>query len=190
MRWPSHFRVPQGQVPSRSARRNSEDCSIEVQARRVLEMMGCTSGRAVVTYADLDALPADVRNFVQERTRDQFFLAAGWFELLLRYCAPSGCTPRIYVVRAASDQSVECVIFTLSAVRSPRHWARKLMSLTNFYTMNFAPIVHADPARAAAAVDTLAEAILRERPAWDVVELRGLLTEATTTDEIVRAFRR
>jgi hypothetical protein len=156
-------------------------------------MMDRTNGsqkKTIVTYTDLDALPADVQNFLQERTRDQFFLAAGWFELLLRYCAPIGCTPRIYVVRAERDRSVECVLFTLSAVRSPRHRMRKLMSLTNFYTMNFAPIVHADPARAAAAVDELAEAILRERPAWDVVELRGLLTEATTTDEIVRAFRR
>src|SRR5579862_6360772 len=100
--------------------------------------------RSVVAYADLDALPADVRNFLEERTRDQFFLAAGWFDLLLRYSPPTAQTPRIYVVRAGSDRTVEGVLFTLSTVPAPRYRVRKLMSLTNFYSMNYAPIVHAD----------------------------------------------
>jgi len=146
--------------------------------------------QSVVAYPDLDALPADVRSFLQERTRDRFFLAAGWFDLLLRYSPPTAQTPRIYVVRAGSDRTVEGVLFTLSAVRAPRHRARKLMSLTNFYTMNYSPIVHADPARAAAAVNALADAILRDRPSWDVVELRGLSMEAPTTRDMVRAFQR
>ena len=156
-------------------------------------MVDCESGRgqwSVVTYADLDALPADVRNFLVERTRDQYFLAAGWFDLLLRYSPPTAQTPRIYVVRAGSDRTVEGVLFTLSTVPAPRYRVRKLMSLTNFYSMNYAPIVHTDPVRAAAAVETLANTILRERPSWDVVELRGLLMEAPTTPDLVRAFQR
>lgn len=154
-------------------------------------MVDCESGRgqrSVVTYADLDALPADVRNFLEDRTRDQYFLAAGWFDLLLRYSPPTAQTPRIYVVRA--DRIVEGVLFTLGTVPAPRYRMRKLTSLTNFYSMNYAPVVHTDPVRAAAAVDTLANAILRERPSWDVIELRGLLMEAPTTRDMVRAFQR
>ena len=144
---------------------------------------------SVVAYTDLDELPPDVRTFLQERTRDQFFLTEGWFELFLRYSPPIAHVPRIYVVRTESDRSVECVLFTMSPVPVPGRGMRKLMSLTNFYTMNYAPIVHADSARAAAALDALAAAILRERPAWDIIELRGLLMEAPTTGELLRVFR-
>jgi len=56
--------------------------------------------------------------------------------------------------------------------------------------MNYAPIVHADSARASAAVDVLAHAIRAERPAWDIIELRGLLMEARTTGELMQAFRK
>jgi Acetyltransferase (GNAT) domain len=150
---------------------------------------GCREN-SVVAYAELTEIPPDVRHFLQERTQDQFFLTEAWFELLLRYSPPVAERPRIYVVRAREDRSVECVLFTLSAVSGPGHRARKLMSLTNFYTMNYAPVVHADSARAAAAVDALAHAIISERPAWDIIELRGLLMEAPTTRQLLQAFRK
>jgi hypothetical protein len=55
--------------------------------------------------------------------------------------------------------------------------------------MSFAPIVHADPVRAAAAVDMLAHAIRSERPRWDIIEFRCLLKEAHTTGELLKTFR-
>ena len=147
-------------------------------------------GNAVIVYAELNQLPPDVHAFLQDRTRDQFFLTETWFELLLQYSPPVAEKPRIYVVRARGDQGVECVLLTLSSVSGPRRRARKLMSMTNFYTMNYAPIVHADPVRAGAAVDALAEEICSEQPTWDIIELRGLLMEAPTTRELLRAFRK
>lgn len=154
-------------------------------------MTDCTIGQgesSVVAYAELSQLPTDVRSFLQERTRDQFFLAEAWFDLLLRYCPPIAAKPRIYVVRAGRDRSVECVLFALNSLSAPGHRARKLMSLTNFYTMNYAPIVRGESDRATAAVDALAHAIRREQPAWDIIEFRGLLLEAPTTRELQRAL--
>jgi hypothetical protein len=145
---------------------------------------------AVLTYGDPRELPPAVKRFLSESTRDQLCLDEFWFDLLLRYSPTEGQRSRIYVVTVNGSEEVECVLFAASASRAgAANGTRKLVSLTNFYTMSFAPIVRADQGRSASAVHALAATILRERPAWDVIELRSLLREATTTADLIRSFR-
>ena len=152
--------------------------------------MTALATHVVTTYGDPRELPPAVKRFLSESTGDQLCLREFWFDLLLRYSPTEGQQPRIYVVTAGDNGEVECVLFATSATGAgAANGTRKLVSLTNFYTMSFAPIVRADERRSPSAIDALAAAILRERPAWDVIELRSLIEEAATTSDLVRGFR-
>src|SRR5579872_3242030 len=137
--------------------------------------MNASPKSVVATYSDLRQLPPEVKCFLSENTQEQFCLTEFWFDLLLHYSPAEDQKPRIYVVTAKGGGEVECVLYAAST--GARNGARKLVSLTNFYTMSYAPIVCGDREKSAAAIDALAEAIVRERPAWGVIELRNLIRE-------------
>jgi len=145
---------------------------------------------SVETYGALSELPSDVGSFISEQSRDQLWLDETWFDLLMRYSPMTGHRPRIYVVRSGGEGRVDCVLFTASVAPGRMGRNRRLVSLTNFYTMSYAPLARSGSSGAAAALQHLATAIMRERPAWDVIELRSLIREMPTTTELVRAFRK
>jgi len=145
---------------------------------------------SVTAYGAEAELPADVTAFLSEQTKDQLWLSPLWFELLLRYSSSPGQRLRIYAVRSGSDGgTVECVFYAAASAHDSRRRQRKLRSLTNFYTISFAPIVRGDSEVAGRAIGALVRALSRETPVWDVIELQNLIEETHTTAELVRAFR-
>jgi Acetyltransferase (GNAT) domain len=140
-----------------------------------------------VVHTDIDELPLDVVSFVAAGRSDRLCLDTCWFDLLLRHALPCGTRPRVYVVRSAADAAVGCVLFAMAEDGPQR--GRALRSLTNFYTTSFAPIVAEGAADVGAALAALAHFIRSERPAWDVVELRGLIAEDAASAATMRAFR-
>ena len=152
--------------------------------------MSSQEKRTVASYRDAEELPPAVKQFLSNHTRDELCLSEFWFELLARYSAAEQEQPRIYVVTAAATGAVECVLFVASSpsVRGAVG-ARRLVSLTNFYTMSYAPIIDPTSESSQAALKALAAAIIRERPKWDVIELRSVIKESPTTDNLLRALR-
>jgi hypothetical protein len=142
----------------------------------------------VVVHGDIAELPIDVRLFLSEQCRDDLCLSEAWFELLLRYSPPAGLKPRIYVVRSDDGRTVDCVMFAMSAM--PARRPRKLMSLTNFYTMTYAPILRDGLSDIQSPLDALARHIVGERPRWDIIELSNFIQEQPLTLMVVQAFRR
>lgn len=145
---------------------------------------------SVTAYGAEADLPGDVKTFLSEQTKDQLWLSPLWFDLLLRYSSSSDRRLRIYAVRSGADGgSVECVFYATASLHGSRGRQRRLRSLTNFYTISYAPIVRGDPEVAGRAIRALVGALSRETPVWDVIELQNLVEDTPTTAELVRAFR-
>ena len=142
----------------------------------------------MAVYDTMAALPNDVAAFLREYSSDELCLSADWFALLFQFSPPEAQRLRIYVVRAEDSNAVDCVLFAATPVPPAR--PRRLLSLTNFYTMSYAPLVRPGLANRMAAFNSLAQFIARERPKWDVVDLRGFIKENRVAEEFLQAFRR
>jgi len=153
-----------------------------------LTQMRNRGGIHVSVYGDIAALPADVETFLSGYAGDELCLRKSWFELQLRYSPAANRKPRIYVVRGSGGETIDCVLFALCAADARR--PRRLESLTNFYSMTYAPLFRPGLEKTGPVLDALADHIARERPAWDMIELHRLVQESPTTGELVSAFRR
>ena len=139
----------------------------------------------IAVYRDIAELPGDAREILDAYAGD-LCLTADWFDLLRRHCLEGG-ELRIYAVHS-SGGTTECLLFTMSV--PTRGGARKLRSLTNSYTLQFSPLMRPGIADPAAALDALASFLASERPAWDIVEFRGLSDGDATTPLLLDALRR
>jgi len=132
-------------------------------------------------------LPGDVQRFIANFAGDELCLNRDWFDLLIR-CSPAARQkPRLYVVRAEDEDGIDCLMFAMGNDDGLR--PRKLSSLTNFYTMSYAPLIRRDLADRRSCLHALASFIVSEEPAWDLIELHGLIEENQTTTELLRALR-
>lgn len=138
-----------------------------------------------------DALP-ELTDSARRLLRDQqnFFLTEEWFDLLLRHGLPAGTVPRIYAVAQPGSELADGLLFGVPGRGSYGFAGRQLLSLSNFYSMAFAPILRPAIEDAQAVMDALVDAILRERPRWSIIELRNLIAEDPTTAALERSFRR
>lgn len=149
--------------------------------------MGKLGGSHVAVYDSYGKLPADVTAFLANYSSDELCLSGSWFELLARYSPEKGHGVRIYAVRSSEPATVDCLLFAMSA--TPARRPRKLLSLTNFYTMSYAPLLRPGLIDVQATLNALASFIARERPRWDMVELRGCIAEQPVTTQLSQAFR-
>jgi hypothetical protein len=144
--------------------------------------------REVVVYHDITELPITATAFLSAQHSGDLCLNQSWFELVLRYAPQAGSVPRIYVMFRREVETVDCVLFTMMASHGGR--PRKLCSLTNFYTLTYAPIFGSGRSDILPALETLARFISAERPAWDIIELSYMIEELATTRQLAQAFSR
>ncbi len=135
----------------------------------------------IAVFDEVAALPRSVCAFMEAEASSDLCLGLTWFELLRRHSPAEGYAPRIYVVRAAEGEAIDCVLFAQRPVTSSAFGARRLLSLTNFYTMSFAPVLRRELADAREPLRCLAAHILSERPGWDVLDFRSLIADAAST---------
>ncbi len=146
-----------------------------------------TRSQRVAVLDPTGELPDDVQRFMAIFAGDELCLNRDWFDLLIRYSPAAGQKPRLYVVRAEDEDRIDCLLFAMSNSDGSR--PRKLSSLTNFYTMSYAPLIRRDLADQRSCLDALASFIVREEPVWDLIELHCFIEESATTGEWVRALR-
>jgi ribosomal protein S18 acetylase RimI-like enzyme len=126
---------------------------------------------SITVYSDIDQMPADVAGHMAFGAGRDFFTSLEWFRCLCRHGVSSERQPRIYVARPEGAQGM-CVLFCLAD-----EGARRLDSMTTYFSMDFAPVT-AGEGDGAALLDSLLAFIAAERPRWRILNFRMMVDEA------------
>ncbi len=116
--------------------------------------------------------------------RERWFDSLDWFSCLHATALAPQLQPRIYVV---SDDSGEAVACLFCGTKGERPLERA--SLSNYYSMEFAPIVRSG-VDVASVVTTLAAHIVAERPRWHTVRFDYLKESNAATAALIGALGR
>ena len=122
-----------------------------------------SSAWKVAVFASFDDLPASARALCDAVARERWFDSFDWFSCLFSTALVSQSRPRLYVVAGDTGEAVAC-LFCCIRTDQPG----ELASLSNYYTMEFAPVVKAGiDVEVVGAI--LAAHIAAERPRWHTV---------------------
>ena len=127
----------------------------------------------VNVYSSFQEVPAAVRERLSYPTQPNFLLSLDWFSLLFETTLRNSLWPRIYVVEDGVG-TVEGALFCGVARRGA---VRRLMSLTNFYTLEYSPALVQEGVMINALVERIVKYIAAERPRWDSIDFRLLKPE-------------
>ncbi|MGH7091214.1 MAG: GNAT family N-acetyltransferase, partial [Stellaceae bacterium] len=105
---------------------------------------------------DFHALPGPLSALFSAAAELSFFGQAEWFGLVARHGCDPGLSVRLYADSAEPAAMLIC-----------RAAAGRLDGLSNFYTMEYAPIIAANEAGPLAAASALIGDIAREHPTWN-----------------------
>ncbi|MBT8143300.1 MAG: GNAT family N-acetyltransferase [Gammaproteobacteria bacterium] len=123
-------------------------------------------------YEQVGDLPQSATDAFSYRNGVPFFYSHEWFDCLACHGIDDVTRPRVYV--AHDDSGVQCGLYCATTDKG------KLISLTNYYTMEYAPLMAGENADAglAAIVARLGE----ER--WDTVDLRTMRVEGPVYERL------
>jgi hypothetical protein len=133
---------------------------------------------AVQVYASLNELRARHGEALSYAAQGKLFHAIEWFDCLVAHGLFESLTPRIY---AAADGEMPAEAAFLFCARDG---AGNLVSLTNFYTMEWSAVFAPGASRRAALVEAIVAHIASERPRWPYVNFR-LLHEADPVGALI-----
>ena len=128
---------------------------------------------SVRVYRSFQEMPGDVRQHFSYPTQPNFFLSFDWFFLLFETSLSQTVTPHIYVVsdeRGTPVGALFCCVAQQGLVR-------RLLSLTNFYTMGFSLCLTQGGTDMRAVVRELVSYIAAERPRWHLVLWKLMRTD-------------
>jgi len=142
--------------------------------------------QTVVSFPSFADLPQRARALFEAAGASCFFDGIPWFETFSKYACDPGDRIRIYC--AGGEATPQAALATVSKTANTGLLKpRKLSSLSSYYTSLFS-VVGADDDIVAGARQ-LAEAIARELPQWDEVELRPLDVSGPAFAALVKAFK-
>lgn len=141
----------------------------------------------IAIFDSVDKLPPACLDLMNKAGKTCFFSGPDWYRCLERHGLAPAQRPRFYVALAADDTPLALLPMIEDTGGS---WAkpRVLKSFSNFYTMDFAPVLGGVQDEAALAF--LARSLLAERPAFDVIDIRMLTEGTATADDLQAAFAR
>ncbi|HYR87514.1 MAG TPA: GNAT family N-acetyltransferase [Terriglobia bacterium] len=119
----------------------------------------------VCVYKSFNEIPNEVRDRLSYPAQPNFFLSLDWFSLLFETSLLESLTPRIYVL--LNDQGK--AIGGLFCGVDPKARLRRLVSLTNFYALEFSPSVVEESAQRLEIITGLVRYIAAERPRWHLI---------------------
>jgi Acetyltransferase (GNAT) domain len=133
-------------------------------------------------FDGLDQLAGAYGHVLRAGVQESPFDSLEWFGCVAEYGAPSTSSVRVYVADAGTTGA--CFLFC-SADRA----GRRLSSLSNFFTLEYAPVFSPGTADRAGLLRALARFIARERPRWHVINLRTLIAADRRISQLETAFR-
>lgn len=116
----------------------------------------------VDVYTGFDAVPDTVVNDLSVVAGVPFFKSIDWFRCLVRHGLTAG-TPRLYV--SHKNSAIICALYCLAQ-------GRQLHSLSNFYTIEYGPVMNR--AHAQTGLNEILRHISQERPRWTTLDIRNL----------------
>lgn len=138
-------------------------------------------------YDALEGLPGDFRALFAKAARQSVFNTWTWYANFVESVLAPGDRLRIYAVRSSAGEP-RAVLITQHA--APRPFSvRKLVSLSNYYSSLFAPVVDPDDPELESLLTVLARAIARDRAHWDEIYLNPLAVETHSFETLLRALR-
>lgn len=138
---------------------------------------------AVTGFDDWDELSDAHIRVIEAAARANFFRSLGWFRALCATSLDAGDAVRIYSIGDPPR--------LILPMRRPAHRnrlrPRRLTSLANFYSCDFAPL-SADGTPRAADIASIAARLRQERPCADVVDLTSMSCPDIGFDAVERGF--
>ena len=136
----------------------------------------------LVENPDFLHLPATLQALFARAAERSFFALPLWYHVLARHGTDNNVTPRLYLDNRKSP--------AVALVCAQRDSARRLTSLSTYYSTEHGPIYGRSETRLASALDEIAAALLRERPAWHALQLAGLDPADPAYEMLGAAFRK
>jgi len=127
----------------------------------------------VCVYKSFCDIPPEVRRRLSFPNEPNFFLSLDWFALLFETSLIRSLVPRIYVLFDANGGvrgALFCGVMHKGIVR-------RLLSLTNFYTLEYGPSLNVNAVERRMAMNALMAYIAAERPRWHGVRF-GIMKAA------------
>jgi len=145
----------------------------------------------VIICDSFDALPRPFEDMFNGLASTSFFSSLPWFRHFAETVLSPSAGVRIYgFQKAPSTEDLSLVLPMCQELPGARKIGpRRLVALANYYTPLFNPLAIGRGDCIQADLDSLAHAIVAERPKWDIVDLHPLQAESPLFDGILNAFR-
>ena len=145
----------------------------------------------VACYSRLRDLPAGYRDLFEAGRRKSFFLSRAWFDLLENECLELGHEPCLFGLEpeAPAEAPKALLVCRRAEDEGPLVRRRSLSSFTNFYTLDFAPLLASDSEGRDGCLEELVAGIARTRPRWSRITLEALDKDARIFEALLRALR-
>ncbi len=137
----------------------------------------------VSLYHSLDALPAEDINILSYKVQGDIFRSIEWFQCLSKYAPAEDALEKIYVFTKDDDQTQKCYLFCYLDKKR-----RKLLSMSNFYTMEFAPIFSHSVNDKKGLLDEFVKYIVTEKPSSIGLDFRLLLEDREGTNKLCESL--
>lgn len=120
----------------------------------------------LVEDPDFLHLPAAQQALFVRAAERSFFALPLWYHVLSRHGTDKAVVPRLYL----DDREAPA----LALVCAQRDGARRLASLSTYYSTEYGPIYASGTPGLSAAIENIAAALSREKPGWHALQLAGL----------------
>ena len=142
------------------------------------------SGMRIVVYESFEALPeafVDANSYPEQQN---FLISNNWFFNLYETALEGELSLRIYV--AFDDVGVALGALYCGVL----HGTKQLVSLTNYYSLDFSPVVFGDARENENTIDALVAYLANEKPRWSGVDFRFLLLERPECQALMESLKR
>jgi hypothetical protein len=144
---------------------------------------------AVSNVSSFENLPDEFRSLFERAESRSFFFGLPWFRTFAKCALDRGDETRLYTVVASENaREVRIVLPTLRRTADSGFLrARKLHSLSSYYTSLFGPI--GTGATSEAALDALSKALAEDSPRWDILDFKPLALDDSCFAALVSGLK-
>lgn len=132
------------------------------------------------SFADL---PHDLVTRCSYPAQQDFFSTLDWYRCLFEHALKAEMTPRIYLMRDTDGHPLAALFCGVT------QGSRQLVGMSNFYTLEFAPVVFGDMPLPAV-TEAFVTFIAAEHPRWPSIDLRLLHRDTLMQSGMTESLRR